>query len=275
MTQDNLLTYPFVRKEEFENIQRENTELRKQIDVMYAEFNLLKEFLDMGMLDINTLIEYSIGKKGSSKDESSKQTKATEEEIAKIEKRLKEISSIDKVSKLTSDNIKYKVELNDKGKVIARLNREIKSAKDELKRMVDEQKAREDRDKKTIFSIRNVDDIMKQKLKENEQLEFKNNELKSLNEALHKDLAKKAYKLGYVGGVTQKPFIAYAPQDDKIISKKLRKIKKLIKAKFFKAKKMEKAKQMLFDIKQTIALMPDESKKQYEQTIKQFDEVLE
>ena len=93
MSQDDLLTYPFVRKEEFDVVRLDNQKLREQIDVMYAEFNQLKGFLDMGMLDINTLIEYSIGKK----------TKVTEEEIAKIEKRLKDISSIDKLSKLTSD----------------------------------------------------------------------------------------------------------------------------------------------------------------------------
>ena len=269
--QDNLLTYPFVRKEEFESIQLENQKLREQIDVMYAEFNQLKGFLDMGMLDINTLIEYSIGKK----------TKATEEEIAKIEKRLKDISNIDKVSKLTSDNIKYKVELNDKDKIISNLNNGIKLLQQELDRVVNEQKANEERDKKTIFNIRNADDMMKQKLNENEQLEFKNNELKSLNDALQKDLAKKAYKLGY-GETMQKPMIAYAPNsrgltsgiDDKLISRKLRKIKKLLKSRYFRTKKTEKAKQVLFEIKQSIALMPDENKKQYEQMIRQFDEVL-
>lgn len=154
MTQDDLLTYPFVRKEEFESIQLENTKLREKIDVMYAESNQTKSFIDMFLLDFNTLIEYSIGKK----------TKATEEEIAKIEKRIKEISSIDKLSRLVSDNIKYKVELNDKDKVITGLKDEIKVLQEELKRVVDEQKANEERDKKTIFSIRNVDDIMKQKL---------------------------------------------------------------------------------------------------------------
>lgn len=263
MTQDNLLTYPFVRKEEFESIQLENQKLREQIDVMYAEFNQLKGFLDGGMLDINTLIEYSIGKK----------TKATEEEIAKIEKRLKDISNIDKVSKLTSDNIKYKVELNDKDKIIIGLKSGIKLLQIEFDRVVNEQKAKEERDKKTIFNIRNADDMMKQKLKENELLEFRNNELKGLNEALQRDLTKKAYKLG-IGNSIQKPLIAYSPYDDKVISRKIRKIKKLIKAKFLRTKKIEKAKQVLFDVKQSIALMPEENKKQYEIMIKQFDEVL-
>ena len=264
MTQDNLLTYPFVRKEEFEDIQLENQKLREQIDVMYAEFNQLKGFLDMGMLDINTLIEYSIGKK----------TKGTEEEISKIEKRLKEISNIDKVSKLTSDNIKYRVELNDRDKIIVKHKSEISILQEELKRIVDEQKAKGERDKRTVFNIRNADDMMKQRLKDNELLEFKNNELKSLNGVLQKDLAKKAHKLGYTGSDMQKPMIAYAPRDDKVISRKIRKIKKLLKAKFFKSKKMNKAKQILFEIKQSIALMPEESRKQYEQIIGQFDEVL-
>lgn len=264
MVQDNLLTYPFVRKEEFDNVQLENQKLREQIDIMYAEFNQLKGFLDMGMLDINTLIEYSIGKK----------TKGTEEEIAKIEKRLKEISNIGKVSKLTSDNIKYKVELNDKDKIILGFKSDIKTLHQELKRVIDEQKANEERDKKTIFSIRNADDIMKQKLRDNEQLEFKNNELKSLNNTLQIDLTKKAYKLGYIGENIQKPMIVYAPQDDRIINRKIKKIKKLLSYKYFRTRRIEKAKQILFDIKQNVALMPDDNKKQYEQIIEQFDEVL-
>lgn len=264
MTQDNLLTYPYVRKEEFEATQLENQKLREQIDVMYAEFNQLKGFIDGGMLDINTLIGYSIGEK----------TKANEEEIAKIEKRLKEISSIGKLSKLTSNNIKYKVELNDKDKVIAMLRSGIKALQEEMERVADEQKAKEERDRKTIFNIRNIDDMMKQRLKENEQLEFKNNELKGLNESLQKDLTKKVLKLGYAGDTIQKPMITYAPQDNRIINRKLKKIKILLKAKFFRAKKMEKAKQILFEVKQSIALMPEESKKQYEQAIRQFDEVL-
>src|SRR3990167_10730066 len=155
MVQDNLLTYPFVRKEEFESVNLENQKLREQIDVMYAEFNQLKGFLDMGMLDINTLIEYSIGKK----------TKATEEEITKIEKRLKEISSIDKLSKLTSDNIKYKVELNDRDKIIIGLKNDAEALQTELKRVVAEQNVKEEKDKKTILTLRNLDDSMKQKLK--------------------------------------------------------------------------------------------------------------
>lgn len=270
MTQDNLLTYPFVRKEEFESTQLENSKLREKIDLMYAEFNQLKGFLDMGMLDINTLIEYSTGKK----------TKGTEEEIAKIEKRLKEISNIDKVSRLTSDNIKYKVELNDKDKIIIGLKSGIKLLQIEFDRVVNEQKAKEERDKKTIFNIRNADDMMKQRLKDNELLEFKNNELKSLNEALQKDLTKKAYKMGYDGGLKQPMIVSkvtsfdYSIHDDKAISRKLRKIKKLIKSKFFKLKKIEKAQQILFDVKQSIALMPDENKKQYEQAINQLDVVL-
>src|SRR3990167_4019172 len=141
MVQDNLLTYPFVRKEEFESVNLENQKLREQIDVMYAEFNQLNGFLNMGMLDINTLIEYSIGKK----------TKATEEEIKKIEQRLRDISSIDKLSKLTSDNIKYKVELNDKDKTITRLMKDIDLLKQELNRIVDEQDKKEEKDKKTIY----------------------------------------------------------------------------------------------------------------------------
>lgn len=273
MTQDNLLTYPFVRKEEYEATQLANQKLREQIDVMYAESNQTKSFIDMFLLDFNTLIEYSIGKK----------TKVTEEEIAKIEKRIKEISSIDKLSRLISDNIKYKVELNDKDKIIISFKDKIIALQAELTRIADEQKAKEEKDRKTIFNIRNADDIMKQKLKENEQLEFKNNELKSLNESLQKDLTKKAYKLGYSGEV-QKPMveskvssptlIAYAPRDDRIISKKLRKIKRLVKAKWFKQRKMDKAKQILFEVKQSVALMPEENKKQYSPIIEQFDEVL-
>ena len=264
MTQDNLLTYPFVRKEEFESVNLENQKLREQIDVMYAEFNQLKEFLDMGMLDINTLIEYSIGKK----------TKSSEDEIAKIEKRLKEISSIDKVSKLTSDNIRYKVELNDKDKVIVGLKRDVDLLKVELKRVIDEQKSKEDNNKKTIFIIRNLDDNMKQKLKENEKLEFKNKDLQNLNKNLHKELVTKALKLGYSVEAKQQPMIAYVPSDDNVVNRKLRKIKRLIKSKFMRARKMEQAKHILFDVKQIIALMPNENKKQYEQIIRQFDEAL-
>ena len=263
MAQDNLLTYPFVRKEEFEATQLENSKLREQIDLMYAEFNQLKGFLDMGMLDINTLIEYSIGKK----------TKATEEEIKKIEQRLKDISSIDKVSKLTSANIKYKVELNDKDKVIIGLKNEVNLIKGELKRVVDEQNVKEEGDKKNIYLLRNLDDTMKQKLKENEQLGFRNDELKGLNEGLHKDLTRKALKLG-IG--QQKPMIAYGrPQDYKIINRKLRKIKKLLKSKFMRARKQEKAKHILFDVKQSITFMPDDNDKRFLQDeIKQFDEAL-
>src|SRR3990167_991203 len=260
MSQDDLLTYPFVRKEEFGAIQLENNKLREQIDVMYAEFNQLKGFLDMGMLDINTLIEYSIGKK----------TKATEDEIAKVEKRLKDISNIDKLSKLTSDNIKYKVELNDKDKKIIGLMKDIDLLKQELNRIVDEQDKKEEKDKKTIYTLRNLDDNMKQKLKENEQLEYKNNELKKLNEALHSDLTKKALKLGL-----HKPMIAYAQQDYKLINRKLRKIKKLLKSKFMRTRKMEKANHILFEVKQSIALMPDDKDRQFLQdAIKQFDGVL-
>ena len=262
MGQDNLLTYPFVRKEEFDVVRLDNQKLREQIDVMYAEFNQLKGFLDMGMLDINTLIEYSIGKK----------TKATEEEITKIEKRLKEISSIDKLSKLTSNNIKYKVELNDRDKIIIGLKNDAEALQTELKRVVAEQNAKEEKDKKTILTLRNLDDSMKQKLKENEKMEFKNDELKKLNEALHNDLAKKALKLGY--GV-QRPMIAYAQQDYKMINRKLRKVKKLMKSKFMRTRKIEKAKHILFEVKQNIALMPDNKDKQFLQDeIKQFDEVL-
>ena len=245
MSQDDLLTYPFVRKEEFGAIQLENNKLREQIDVMYAEFNQLKGFLDMGMLDINTLIEYSIGKK----------TKATEDEIAKVEKRLKDISNIDKLSKLTSDNIKYKVELNDKDKTIIGLMKDVGLLKQELNRIVDEQTKKEEKDKKTIVTLRNLDDNMKQKLKENEQLEYRNDELKKLNNSLHDDLTKKAYY--------------------KLINKKLRKIKRLIKSKFMKARKMERAKHILFEVKQSIALMSDSKDKQFLQDeTKAFDEVL-
>jgi len=245
MSQDDLLTYPFVRKEKFEATQLENQELRERIDVMYAEFNQLKGFLDMGMLDINTLIEYSIGKK----------TKATEDEIAKVEKRLKDISNIDKLSKLTSDNIKYKVELNDKDKKIIGLMKDIGLLTQELNRIVDEQTKKEEKDKKTIVTLRNLDDNMKQKLKENEQLEYRNDELKKLNNSLHDDLTKKAYY--------------------KLINKKLRKIKRLIKSKFMKARKMERAKHILFEVKQSIALMSDSKDKQFLQDeTKAFDEVL-
>ena len=262
MVQDNLLTYPFVRKEEFESVNLENQKLREQIDVMYAEFNQLKGFLDMGMLDINTLIEYSIGKK----------TKSTEEEIAKIEKRLKDISNIDKVSKLTSDNIKYKVELNDKDKIITGLKNDAKVLQTELKRVVAEQNAKEEKDKKTIFILRNLDDNMKQKLKDNEKLEFRNVELKKMNEDLHNDLSKKALKLGYGG---QKPMIAYAPQDYKLINRKLRQIKKLLKSKWFRQNKIERAKHILFEVKQSVALMQDNKDKQFLQDeVKRFDEVV-
>jgi hypothetical protein len=107
-------------------------------------------------------------------------------------------------------------------------------------------------------------------------LEFKNNELKGLNEALHNDLSKKALKLGYGG---QKPMIAYAPQDYKMINRKLRKIKKLLNSKFMRkfmrVRKTEKAKGLLFEVKQSIALMPDDNDKRFLQDeLKQFDEVL-
>ena len=272
MTQDNLLTYPFVRKEEFETIHLENQKLKEQIDVMYAEFNQLKGFLDMGILEINTLIEYSIGKK----------TKATEDEIIKIEKRLKDISNIDRLSKMTSDNIKYRVEINDRDKIITGLKNDIKTLQIELKRVVDEQTAKEEKDKITIFTLRNLDDTMKQRLKENETQEFRNDELKKLNEALHNDLAKKALKLEYGGHkhmmksmTSSSTMIAYAPQDYRMINKKLRKVKKLLKAKFMRTRKIEKAKRILFEIKQNIALMPDSKDKQFLQDeIKSFDEVV-
>ena len=95
--QDNLLTYPFVKKGDFEGKEQELKELREKYNLLYAELNGLKELFDSNLLDLNKLIQYGI-----SKDEKS-------EEVKEIKKRLKDVSSIEKLSQLTSDNIKYKV----------------------------------------------------------------------------------------------------------------------------------------------------------------------
>lgn len=263
---DNLLTYPFVRKEEFENLELENVKLRKDYDKLFAELNDIRSMFDDNLLDLTKIIELS-GKK----------TKGNEAEIEEIKKKLKEVTSIERLSRLTSDNIKFKVELNNKENMIKEINAQKGKLQDELQRMVKERELREDKDKKTIFAIRNVDDIMKQKLKENELLENKNNELKALNEQLKKELQKNALKLGYIKGDNSRgetPLISYSPRDAMYLSKKISKIKKLIRAKYFREKKLEKAKLLLFDVKQSVALMPEENKKHYEIIISQFDGVL-
>ena len=260
--QDNLLTYPFVKKGDFEGKEQELKELREKYNLLYAELNGLKELFDSNLLDLNKLIQYGI-----SKDEKS-------EEVKEIKKRLKDVSSIEKLSQLTSDNIKLKVELNNSKKIIGDLNKTITELQMEIKRMMDEQQAKDNTNRQMIFKIRNIDEMMKDKLKSNEELESKNKQLMELNKTLIRELTIKARKLGYIGEDEQKPLLVYSPQDNRFIARKISKIKKLINARFIKGKKMEKAKGYLFDVKQSIALMPEESQKQYKEAIRQFDEVL-
>lgn len=259
--QDNLLTYPFVKKEDFENIERENKQLREDKDKLYVELGSTKELVEV-FGDINKLIGYSLNK-----DEKS-------DEVKEIKKNLKEISSIEKLSKLTSDNIKFKIELNNKLKIIEDLNIKIKELQEEIRRIIETQEAKDSKNKQTIFKIRNIDELMKDKLKENELMELKNNQLKLLNEQLQKELTKKAYKLGYIGEEEQKPLIAYSVKEDKHILRRINKIKKLMNSRFLRDKKQEKAKMLLFDVKQSISLMPEENQKPYKEAISKFDEVL-
>ena len=261
MSQDNLLTYPFVKKEDYESLQYANKQLREKCDMLYAELESLKELFDTNLLDLNKLIEYSYRK-----DEKS-------EEVKEIRKRLKEVSSIEKLSLLTSDNIKMKIELNGKIKLIDGLNKSIIGLNDEIKKMIEAQQHKDNANKQMIFRIRNIDELMKEKLMENELLESKNKELMSLKNNLIAELTANARKLGYIGD-EQKPMLVYSPRDDRFLNKKLNKIKRLLNAKFMRDKKLEKAKRMLFDVKQNIALMGDETQQHYKDTISKFDGAL-
>jgi len=244
---DEMLSYPYVKKDDLESLQRRYEDQRKLNDDLHARLDEQQYLIDDGALNLTKAIQAVTGK-------------ADEKTIKEIRENLKEIAKIERLSELLSQNIILQKSLKNKEKGLSVANLEIGRLRQQIARMQKEKDEKEERDRQAIMSLRNIEETTKEKINAKDKAEF---ELEQINHRIvdAKDIHQKILieikeglqKIEHNGA--KQVSVMLSPEERRFM-KDLERIKSLSQSRFMRERKLYKARKIYFMLSQQLQFFP-------------------
>lgn len=230
----NFEMYPFVSKEEFNKYKRLYDEEKVRNDDLHNKLDLFNYALSEGKI---------------------KDTKLTE---------------------VMKQNIMHEIKIKSQEKKMQDLKESMEKLKHNIKRMENEKTAEETRVKMNVQKWINVEESTKQKVKLLEEIDFKLKKAQKEFDEIQKIKISVIKEIkGYLPPEEQKiTLLNYKPREEKRIYKTLKQIERKINAPLFKERNKEKARHLLFEVKQSISFMDEKQKEAYSKEIKRLENAI-
>ena len=180
-----------------------------------------------------------------------------------------------KLNEVMRQNILFEIKHKAQEKKMNELSSEISDFKERITQMEQEKAYEEERSKKAVHRLIHVEESTIQKVKLLEEIDYKLGKSQKELEQIQK---LRVQIITEIKGVLPQEEIKLLPslqaRENRKINKALKQITKRMNAPFFKEKNRERARQLLFDVRQSVSLLDDSQKEIYEKEIERIENVI-